>query len=75
MQPDFADAHPRDLRGRDRTSARRIEAGSTFINTHSFDSLDLRMPFGGIKQSGIGREFGTAGLSAYVEEHSIRRLK
>jgi len=55
--------------------ARRIEAGSTFINTHSFDSLDLRMPFGGIKQSGIGREFGAAGLSEYVEEHSIRRLK
>ncbi|MEU0468855.1 aldehyde dehydrogenase family protein [Amycolatopsis sp. NPDC006131] len=55
--------------------ARRIEAGSTFINTHSFESLDLRMPFGGIKSSGIGREFGTAGLNAYVEEHSIRRLK
>jgi acyl-CoA reductase-like NAD-dependent aldehyde dehydrogenase len=55
--------------------ARKVEAGSTFINTHSFESLDLRMPFGGIKQSGIGREFGEAGLSAYVEEHSIRRLK
>jgi acyl-CoA reductase-like NAD-dependent aldehyde dehydrogenase len=55
--------------------ARRIEAGSTFINTHSFESLDLRMPFGGIKQSGVGREFGTGGLSAYVEEHAIRRLK
>jgi acyl-CoA reductase-like NAD-dependent aldehyde dehydrogenase len=55
--------------------ARRIEAGSTFINTHSFESLDLRMPFGGVKQSGIGREFGEAGLSEYVEEHSIRRLK
>lgn len=55
--------------------ARRIEAGSTFINTHSFESLDLRMPFGGIKQSGIGREFGGAGLSEYVEEHSIRLLK
>lgn len=55
--------------------ARRVEAGSTFINTHSFESLDLRMPFGGIKQSGIGREFGEAGLSAYAEEHSIRRLK
>jgi acyl-CoA reductase-like NAD-dependent aldehyde dehydrogenase len=55
--------------------ARRIEAGSTFINTHAFESLDLRMPFGGVKQSGIGREFGAAGLSEYVEEHAIRLLK
>ncbi|WP_030166003.1 MULTISPECIES: aldehyde dehydrogenase family protein [Actinomycetes] len=55
--------------------ARRIEAGSTFINSHAFESLDLRMPFGGIKQSGIGREFGAAGMSEYVEEHSIRLLK
>ncbi|KFG72877.1 aldehyde dehydrogenase family protein [Streptomyces mutabilis] len=55
--------------------ARRIEAGSTFVNTHSFESLDLRMPFGGIKQSGIGREFGEAGMKEYVEEHSIRLLK
>ena len=55
--------------------ASRIEAGSTFINTHSFESLDLRMPFGGIKQSGIGREFGEAGLAAYVEDHAIRLLK
>jgi acyl-CoA reductase-like NAD-dependent aldehyde dehydrogenase len=57
------------------TMARRIEAGSTFINTHAFESLDLRMPFGGIKQSGIGREFGTAGLNEYVEDHAIRMLK
>lgn len=55
--------------------ARQIEAGSTFINTHSFESVDLRMPFGGVKQSGIGREFGTAGMSEYVEEHAIRHLK
>jgi acyl-CoA reductase-like NAD-dependent aldehyde dehydrogenase len=55
--------------------ARRVEAGSTFINSHSFDSLDLRMPFGGIKQSGIGREFGAAGLPEYVEEHAIRYVK
>jgi acyl-CoA reductase-like NAD-dependent aldehyde dehydrogenase len=55
--------------------ARRIEAGSTFVNTHSFESLDLRMPFGGVKQSGIGREFGHAGLSEYVDEHAIRYLK
>ncbi|HJT93801.1 MAG TPA: aldehyde dehydrogenase family protein [Mycobacterium sp.] len=55
--------------------ARHIEAGSTFINTHSFESLDLRMPWGGVKQSGVGREFGDAGMSEYVEEHSIRHLK
>ena len=55
--------------------ARQIEAGSTFINTHSFESLDLRMPFGGVKESGIGREFGEAGMREYVEEHGIRLLK
>jgi acyl-CoA reductase-like NAD-dependent aldehyde dehydrogenase len=54
--------------------ARRIEAGSTFINSHSFDSLDLRVPMGGVKLSGIGREHGQAGMSAYVEEHAIRLL-
>jgi acyl-CoA reductase-like NAD-dependent aldehyde dehydrogenase len=55
--------------------ARRIEAGSTFINTPSFGSLDLRMPFGGVKPSGIGREWSTTGLFAYAEEHAVRRLK
>ncbi|MGQ4615966.1 aldehyde dehydrogenase family protein [Nocardia sp. R7R-8] len=62
-------------RDRGLSVARRIEAGTTFINTHSFESLDLRMPFGGIKQSGIGREFGTYGLSEYVEEHAIRYVQ
>jgi acyl-CoA reductase-like NAD-dependent aldehyde dehydrogenase len=55
--------------------ARRIEAGSTFVNTHSFESLDPRMPFGGVKGSGIGRECGAAGLAEYVETHAIRHLK
>lgn len=55
--------------------ASHIEAGSTFINTHSFESLDLRMPFGGIKLSGIGREFGEFGMAEYVEDHAIRLLK
>jgi acyl-CoA reductase-like NAD-dependent aldehyde dehydrogenase len=55
--------------------ARQIEAGSTFINTHAFESLDLRMPFGGVKESGIGREFGAAGMAEYAEEHAIRHLK
>jgi acyl-CoA reductase-like NAD-dependent aldehyde dehydrogenase len=29
------------------------------------------MPFGGFKQSGIGREHGTHGISAYLEEKSV----
>ncbi|PLS18600.1 aldehyde dehydrogenase [Bacillus sp. M6-12] len=56
--------------------AKQIEAGSTFINSHSFDSLSLGMPFGGVKQSGIGREIGgEETLSEYINYHSIRLVK
>jgi len=55
--------------------AQKIEAGSTFINSHSFDSLQLGMPFGGIKQSGIGRELDiNETLKSYLEPHSIRLI-
>jgi aldehyde dehydrogenase (NAD+) len=43
--------------------ARRVEAGMVWIN--SSNDSDFRVPFGGVKQSGIGRELGEAGLSAY----------
>lgn len=43
--------------------ARRIEAGMVWIN--SSNDSDWRIPFGGVKQSGIGRELGQAGLEAY----------
>lgn len=56
--------------------ARKIEAGATFINTHSFASTTLGMPFGGVKNSGIGREMaGNLTLSEYIDYHSIRYLK
>lgn len=51
--------------------ARRIEAGTTFINQHSPFAVDITAPLGGFKQSGIGREFGVAGFEEYVELHQI----
>ncbi|RXT06994.1 aldehyde dehydrogenase family protein [Ammoniphilus sp. CFH 90114] len=51
--------------------ARRIEAGTTMINTAAIMGLDVQFPFGGVKQSGIGREYGDEGLLAYVETHVI----
>jgi acyl-CoA reductase-like NAD-dependent aldehyde dehydrogenase len=43
--------------------ARRLEAGTVWLN--SSNDGDYRVPFGGVKQSGIGRELGEAGLAAY----------
>jgi len=48
---------------------RRLEAGTVWVNSHVF--IDPNMPFGGYKQSGIGRDFGVDWLDAYAEEKSI----
>ncbi|KAG8162629.1 hypothetical protein KVR01_007107 [Diaporthe batatas] len=45
------------------TVAKKIQAGMVWIN--SSNDSDWRIPFGGVKQSGIGRELGEAGLAAY----------
>jgi hypothetical protein len=44
--------------------AMRLRAGTVWINTPLF--RDLRAPFGGIKQSGFGREGGRYGLEFYT---------
>lgn len=52
--------------------AGKIEAGTTFINSHTRTRLGERhMPFGGVKQSGIGRTRTAVGLAEYVEWHAI----
>ncbi|SFQ39140.1 phenylacetaldehyde dehydrogenase [Geopseudomonas sagittaria] len=47
----------------------RIEAGTVWVNAHVL--LDPNMPFGGVKQSGVGREFGRAVIEAYTEIKSV----
>jgi len=51
--------------------ARRLEAGYTYLNAHGPTSQDNRAPFGGFKQSGIGRNLGFEGIMEFLEPHSI----
>lgn len=51
--------------------ARRIEAGYTYVNGHGPMAQDGRGPFGGFKQSGIGRNLGYDGVLGFAEPHSV----
>jgi betaine-aldehyde dehydrogenase len=48
--------------------ARRIETGTIGVNHYTFD---FNSPFGGFKDSGVGREYGREGLEAYLEFKSM----
>ncbi|MCA1219240.1 aldehyde dehydrogenase family protein [Streptomyces sp. 8L] len=49
--------------------ARRMDAGRVDINGGEFNTL---APFGGYKQSGVGREMGTYGLYEYLQTKSLQ---
>jgi betaine-aldehyde dehydrogenase len=49
--------------------ARRIEAGTVWVNTYK--QFSISTPFGGVKASGLGREKGREGIQAYMRQKSI----
>ncbi|KAF3038425.1 hypothetical protein E8E11_003060 [Didymella keratinophila] len=57
-----------DLERAQRVSS-EIDAGMVWVN--SSQDCDYRIPFGGVKQSGIGRELGEAGLEAYSQVKAV----
>ncbi|HEV8201363.1 MAG TPA: aldehyde dehydrogenase family protein [Candidatus Polarisedimenticolia bacterium] len=58
----------KDIKKAHRT-ARQLQAGTVWIN--SYGLYDSAMPFGGVKQSGFGRELGRQGLLEYTQTKSI----
>lgn len=49
--------------------ANHIRAGTVWVNT--YNNADPAAPFGGFKQSGLGRELGEYGLEAYTEVKTV----
>jgi succinate-semialdehyde dehydrogenase/glutarate-semialdehyde dehydrogenase len=58
----------RDLKRGERV-ARQFESGAAFVN--SLVASDPRLPFGGVKESGYGRELGSFGIKEFVNVKSV----
>jgi phenylacetaldehyde dehydrogenase len=51
------------------TLTAKVKAGTVWGNCHSV--VDPALPFGGFRQSGVGRELGLEGLHAYTELKTV----
>jgi acyl-CoA reductase-like NAD-dependent aldehyde dehydrogenase len=51
--------------------AERLRTGTTWINQANAAACDDRAPFGGFRQSGVGREMVPDGLLAFTESHVV----
>jgi aldehyde dehydrogenase (NAD+) len=58
----------RDM-GRVQRFAKRARAGTVWINTYGY--TDVRLPWGGERDSGLGREHGTAALENFTEPKAV----
>lgn len=47
----------------------RLEAGTVFINT--YNKTDVAAPFGGVKQSGFGKDLGEEALNEYLKTKTV----
>ncbi len=59
----------RDVERGERIAAEQIEAGTCVVNT--FVASDPRLPFGGIKASGFGRELADLGIREFTNQKTV----
>jgi succinate-semialdehyde dehydrogenase/glutarate-semialdehyde dehydrogenase len=57
---------------RGKRMASQIDTGMMFVN--NLDWADAELPFGGVKQSGYGRELGRLGIQEFVNKKLVRSV-